>query len=44
MFALKMSLNVQTGLSEPLQTDELLHYELDAGNGLKVKVGSVTSE
>ena len=30
---------MQTGLSEPLQTDSLLQYELDAGKGLKVKVG-----
>jgi hypothetical protein len=34
---------VQTGLSEPLQTDSLLHYELEAGKGLKVKVGLITT-
>lgn len=31
---------MQTGLSEPLGTDKLLRYEVDAGEGHKVKVKS----
>lgn len=30
---------LQTGMAEPMEMDKLLRYDLDAGEGFKVKVG-----